>query len=238
MKLNCLIIDDEPFARQGLEEYVRELEFLQLVAKCESATKAATFLNDDKIDLIFLDIQMPKLSGIEFLKTLLNPPMVIFTTAFAEYAVEGYSLDVIDYLLKPITFNRFLKAAQKAFDFYQLKHPNEGGKSVHDYFFVKSDSKYEKVFFQDILYLEALQNYTVIYTPEKKLIAYITFSGLTGQLPQDQFLKVHKSFTVAISKINSIDGNEAVIGKARIPISRNLKDGVMEKLLKNNLLKR
>jgi len=238
MKLNCLIVDDEPFARQGLEEYVKEVEFLELIAKCESAAKAASFLQEGSVDLIFLDIQMPKLSGIELLKTLSKPPMVIFTTAFSEYAVEGYSLDVIDYLLKPIPFNRFLKAAQKAFDFYKLTNQKEESKHAHDYFFVKCDSKYEKVFYNDILYLEGLQNYTVIHTFEKKLIAYITFGGLIAQLPPEQFLKVHKSYTVAISKINSIDGNELVIGKAKVPISRNLKDEVMEKLLKNNLLKR
>jgi len=179
-----------------------------------------------------------KISGIEFLKTLSQPPMVIFTTAFAEYAIEGYALDVIDYLLKPIPFNRFLKATQKAFDFHLLKHRQADEKTSSDYFFVKCDSKYEKVFYHEVLYLEALQNYSVIHTTDKKLIAYITFNGLIEQLPKELFLKVHKSYTVAVSKITAIEGNEVVVGKIKIPISRNLKDEVNDKILKNNLLKR
>ena len=121
MKLNCLIIDDEPVARKGLEEHVQEIDFLHCVASCENALKAASYLNQEKIDLIYLDIHMPKLSGIDFLKTLKNPPLTIITTAYSDYALEGYTLDVIDYLLKPISFDRFLKASQKALEFFQLK---------------------------------------------------------------------------------------------------------------------
>lgn len=237
MKMNCLVVDDEPMARKGMEEYIREVEFLHLVAQCENASKAATHLQGGKVDLIFLDIQMPKLSGIEFLKTLSKPPLVIFTTAHADYALEGYALDVIDYLLKPIPFHRFLKATQKALDFFQLRHL-EVSTGATDYFFVKCDSKYEKVFFNEVIYLEALQNYTVIHTADKKLITYITFTGLTEQLPKGQFLRIHKSYSVSLSKITAIDGNEVVLGKARIPISRNLKEEVMDVILKNNLLKR
>ncbi len=126
MKLNCLVVDDEPMARKGLAEYVNEVAFLNLVAQCENALKAASFINQNEIDLIFLDIQMPKLSGIEFLKTLKNPPLIIVTTAFSEYAVEGYSLDVVDYLMKPVTFDRFVKAAQRARELYSFpanRHP-------------------------------------------------------------------------------------------------------------------
>jgi DNA-binding LytR/AlgR family response regulator len=239
MKMNCLIIDDEPIARKGLEEYVKEVEFLRLVAQCESASKAIAYLQETTVDLIFLDIQMPKLSGIEFLKSLTHPPMAIFTTAFADYALEGYTLDVIDYLLKPIPFHRFLQATQKALDFHKLKHPESGKiEASADYFFVKCDNKYEKVFYHEVLYLEALQNYTVIHTLNRKLITYITFSGLIDQLPAEQFLRVHKSYTVAISKVTAIEGNEISVNKTKIPISRNLKDEVMDKILKNNLLRR
>jgi DNA-binding LytR/AlgR family response regulator len=239
MKMNCIIIDDEPIARNGLEEYVKEVEFLVLVAKCESATKALPYLQDGLVDLIFVDIQMPKLSGIEFLKSLTHPPMAIFTTAFADYALEGYVLDVIDYLLKPIPFHRFLKATQKALDFHKLKHREPGEKETSaDYFFVKCDNKYEKVFYREVQYLEALQNYTVIHTLDRKLITYITFTGLIDQLPAEQFLRVHKSYTVAISKITAIEGNEITMNKVKIPVSRNLKDEVWDKILKNNLLKR
>jgi len=239
VKLSCLIVDDEPIARKGLEEYIRGVEFLNLVAQCESASKAASYLQGDRIDLVFLDIQMPQLSGIDFLKTLTHPPLVIFTTAFADYALAGYALDVIDYLLKPIPFSRFLKASQKAFDFYRLKHPVGVGSDVASgYFFVKCDGKYEKILYSEVLYLEAMQNYALIHTPDKKLITYITFSGLNDQLPADQFLRVHKSYTVSISKVTAIEGNEIVMGKVKIPISRNLKDEVMDRILNKNLLKR
>lgn len=238
MKLACLIIDDEPVARKGLEEYVNEIEFLELVAQCENPLKASRYLSEQTVDLIFLDIHMPKLSGIEFLKGLRNPPLVIFTTAYSDYALEGYSLDVVDYLMKPITFERFLKAAQKAFEAYQLKKLASEHKTHSDYFFVKCESKFEKVNYDDVKYVESLQNYVIIHTPSKKLITYMTLSSLENQLPKDKFLKVHKSFIVSIAGIKAIDGNEIIIGDSRIPISRNLKDQVVNRIIGNNLFKR
>jgi DNA-binding LytR/AlgR family response regulator len=237
MKLNCLIVDDEPLARKGMEEYVKEVEFLQLTGSCENAVKASAFLNDGHVDLMLLDIQMPKLSGIDFLKTLKNPPLVIFTTAFSEYALESYSLDVIDYLVKPIPFDRFLKAVQKAFDFYTLKQ-KAGSDSTPNFFFIKCDHKFEKVNFSDVLYIEAMQNYCILHTPERKLITYITMTGLEEQLPKDRFLKVHKSFIVSLEKIKSLDGSEIIIANVRIPISRGIKDEVVNKIMGNNLFKR
>lgn len=240
MKLNCLIVDDEPVARKGIAEYVSDVEFLNLAGQCENALKASALLSQQTIDLIFLDIQMPKISGIDFLKTLNHPPLVIFTTAYSEYAVEGYSLDVVDYLMKPITFDRFLKAAQKALEIYTLKraaslHPRE---ALPDYFFVKCDSKFEKIFYHEVRYIEAMQNYAVIHTLNRKLITYITMSSLEHQLPGDQFLKVHKSFIVSIAHIKALEGNEILIGETRIPISRNLKDEVTKHILGNKLFKR
>jgi DNA-binding LytR/AlgR family response regulator len=238
MQMNCLIIDDEPIARKGLEEYVRDIDFLHLVGQCENPLKASTFLTEHQVDLIFLDIHMPKISGIDFLKTLRNPPLVIFTTAFPQYALEGYELDVTDYLVKPITFERFLKAAQKAHEVFSLKRLAGQPREETDYFFVKCDSKFEKLFFRDVLYVESLQNYVVIHTAEKKLITYITLSGLESQLPKDQFLKVHKSFVISVPHVKVIEGNEIVIGESRIPISRNLKDEVVHQILGNKLFKR
>jgi len=238
MKMNCLIVDDEPIARKGLEEYVRDIEFLHLVGQCENPLKATAYLSEHQIDLIFLDIHMPKITGIDFLKTLRNPPLIIFTTAFPQYALEGYALDVTDYLVKPITFERFLKAAQKAHEIFSLKHlagrPREGS----DFFFVKCDGRFEKVFFKDVLYIESLQNYIVIHTQEKKLIAYMTLSGVEGLLPKDQFVKVHKSFIVSVPHVKTIEGNEIVIRESRIPISRSLKDEVVNQILGNNLFRR
>jgi len=239
MKLNCLIIDDEPVARKGMEEYVREVEFLNLVAQCENPLKAAPYLEKGAIDLIFLDIRMPKLSGIEFLKTLRDPPMVIFTTAYSEYALEGYSLNVMDYLMKPISFERFLKAANKALDFYWLQHQAESQKEpAPDYFFIKCDTKFEKVYYEEVLYIEALQNYVTIRTADRKLITYMTISGLETQLPKEKFIRVHKSYVVSLSKIKAIEGNEIVINTIKIPISRNLKEDVMNRILGDNLLSR
>jgi DNA-binding LytR/AlgR family response regulator len=239
MKINCLIVDDEPLARKGIAEYVSEVDFLHLVGECENALKASLYLNEHAIDLVFLDIQMPKISGIDFIKTLKAPPLIIFTTAFSEYALEGYSLDVVDYMVKPITFERFLKAAQKAFEIHSLKrtvgHPRE---VQADYFFVKSDSKFEKVLYQEVRYIEALQNYVIIHTGGRKLITYLTMTSLENQLPKDQFLKVHKSYIVAIRHIKAIEGNEILIEEARVPISRNLKDEVVNHILGNNLFKR
>lgn len=236
--MHCLIVDDEPMARKGLEEYVREIDFLSLVASCENPVKAAAYVNQQVVDLLFLDIHMPKLSGIEFLRALKNPPLVIFTTAFSEYALEGYSLDVVDYLVKPITFDRFMKSAQKAFELHQLKRKADHRETGTDYFFIKCDSKYEKIFFSDVCYIEALQNYSVIHVGGRKLITYITLSSLENQLPNDRFLKVHKSFVISIPQIKAIEGNEILIGQARIPISRNLKDEVVNQILGNKLFKR
>lgn len=239
MKLNCLIIDDEPFARRGLEEHVQEIDFLHCVASCENALKANTYLNEQKIDLIYLDIQMPKVSGIDFLKSLKNPPLTIFTTAYANYALEGYTLDVIDYLLKPITFDRFLKASQKALDYSQLKLRAENNStSSIDYFFVRCDRKFEKVFFRDVLYVEGLQNYAVIHTIDRKLITYITLSSLESQLPKDQFLKVHKSYLIAVPHVKALEGDEILIADARIPMSRAHREQIVQQILGNTLFKR
>lgn len=239
MKLNCLIVDDEPLARKGLAEYVKEIDFLHLEGECGSAAQASTALTKGGIDLLLLDVQMPRLSGIDFLKTLHNPPMVIITTAFSDYALEGYALDVIDYLVKPIPFDRFLKAVTKAFDFHSIRvkaGSKEGG--IPDFFFVKSNGKYERVIFDDILFAESMQNYVIIHLPGQKLIVYMTLAGLAEQLPANKFLKVHKSYLVSLAHINSVENNDILIRQTRIPISRSLRDEVMKKILGNNLLQR
>jgi DNA-binding LytR/AlgR family response regulator len=237
MKLNCLIIDDEPVARKGLEEYVKEVEFLQLAGSFGDAIKASSFLKENPIDLMLLDIQLPKLSGIEFLRTLRNPPMVIFTTAYPEYALEGFSLDVIDYLVKPVPFDRFLKAAQKAYDFHLLRSQPKAEEKP-GYFFIKCDQKFEKIHYDELLYVEGLQNYCKLHVASHKHVAYITLSGLESRLPGERFMKVHKSFIVSLEKIKAVEGNEILIGTARIPISRNLKDEVLHRIMGDNLFKR
>lgn len=232
--MNCLIVDDEPLARKGLREYVDEIPFLKLVGEAESAIKASAILQNQHIDLMLLDIQMPKMTGLELLRTVKAPPLVIITSAYTEYALEGFELDVLDYLVKPISFERFLKAVNKAKEYADYRaQPRDA-----DFFFVKCNQKFEKVRFEEVLYCEALQNYSVIHLPKRKLITYVTFSGLESQLPSDQFLKTHKSYIVSVSKVTAVEGNEIFVGERSIPISRSLKEVVMRKIVDQNLLKR
>ncbi|MDO9256909.1 MAG: response regulator [Bacteroidales bacterium] len=226
--INCLIVDDEPIAREGIMEYVRQIDYLNPVAQCKSAVEAAGLLQRNKIDLIFLDIQMPKLTGIEFLKALAEPPLVIFTTAYSEYALEGFELDVVDYLLKPISFARFLKAAEKAQSFLHAR--NKEVSITSDFFFIKCNGKIEKIMMAEVAYIEAMANYVIIYTKQKKYITYLTFSGIEEQLPTELFVRIHKSFLVAISAIQTIDGAEVITSLMRLPLSKNYRNEVMSRI--------
>ena len=240
MKINCIIIDDEPLARKGLKEYVQDIDFLELAGEFDTPLKATELLMTQPIQLMLLDIQMPKITGLDFLKSLGNPPLTILTTAYPEYALQGYELNVVDYLLKPFSFERFLKAIMKAKGFIETAQktqsvnvPEEAG-----YFFIKTDSRLVKVSHDDVLFVEALQNYVAVYTKEKKYITYLTIKSVEEQLPRQRFIKVHKSFLVAADKVETIEGNEIKIGTHRIPISRNTKEEVLDKILQNRLLKR
>ena len=240
MKLNCIIIDDEPLARKGLKEYITDIDFLHLAGEFDNPLKATELLSRGEVQLLFLDIQMPKITGIDFLKTLPNAPPVIFTTAYPQYALDGFELNALDYLVKPISFDRFVKAVLKAKEYYEIREKNKADApaSSAGYFFIKADSKLVKLFFDDILFAEALQNYVVIHTKEKKYITYLTFKSVEEYLPVDRFIKTHKSFIIAAEKTESIEGNNIRIGTHDIPISRNLKEEVMERLLKGKFLKR
>jgi DNA-binding LytR/AlgR family response regulator len=237
MKLNCIIVDDEPVARKLLEEYIQDVDFLELKGKAENPVKANILLNNNKIDLMFLDINMPKLSGIEFLRTSQALPLTIMTTAYAEYAVEGFELNVLDYLVKPFSFERFLKAANKTKEYYELKR-KDLQIPVHNYFFVKCNGKIEKIFYDELLYVEAMLNYVILHTETKKMIVYLTIKGIAEQLPPGKFLKVHKSYIVNAGKIKSIEGNEINLGTAKVVISQNLHDSVIKEILKDKMLKR
>ena len=239
MKLSCIIIDDEPLARKGLKEYITDIDFLHLAGEFDNPLKATELLSRGKVQLLFLDIQMPKITGIDFLKTLPNAPPVIFTTAYPQYALDGFELNALDYLVKPISFDRFVKAVLKAKEYYEIREKNKtNAASSAGYFFIKADNKLVKLFFDDILFAEALQNYVVIHTRDKKYITYLTFKSVEEYLPVDRFIKTHKSFIIAAEKTESIEGNNIRIGIHDIPISRNLKEEVMERLLKGKFLKR
>ncbi|HLP38817.1 LytTR family DNA-binding domain-containing protein [Lacibacter sp.] len=240
MLIKVVIIDDEPLARKGLKEYVADVDFLQLVGEFDHPLKAADLISKGEVQLLLLDIQMPKITGIDFFKSLQQAPPVIFTTAYPQYALDGFELNALDYLVKPISFDRFLKAAMKAKDYYELRQQNKAAETAeqHTDFYIKADNRFVRISFNEIQYVEALQNYVCIYTNEKKYISYLTMKSVEEYLPASQFIKTHKSFIVNAAKIEAIDGNEIRIGEHRIPISRNEKEDVLEQLLKNKFLKR
>jgi DNA-binding LytR/AlgR family response regulator len=239
MKLKCILADDEPVARKLLQEYIADIDFLELKGSCENALKANSLLSSEQIDLMFLDINMPKLSGIELLRTATSLPMVIMTTAYAEYAKDGFELDVLDYLVKPFSFERFLKACNKAKDYHELKKNKVSeGKAGNNYFFVKREGRIEKVFYDDLIHVEAMLNYVVLHTSNGKMIVYHTIKGILEQLPAESFLKVHKSSIVNLTKIRSIEGNEIDLGTAKVTISHNSYEGAMKAILKDRMIKR
>ncbi len=233
-KIKCIVTDDEPFARKGLQGYIQQIDFLELKGVCENALELNSLLKQETVDLLFLDIEMPYMTGIEFLRNLSTPPRVIFTTAYEKYALQGFELEVLDYLLKPISFERFLRAANKAYDYFRQQQPG----ASNDYIFVKADSRLEKIHFADILFAEALENYVAIYTREKKIIIHLTLKMLQEKLPAGAFVQPHKSYIVSIDKINSIEGNILHVATYQVPISKYQKEELMEKIVNSKLLKR
>src|ERR1700743_956508 len=228
-KISCVITDDEPFARKGLQGYVEKIGFLDLKGICEDALQLSDLLQQQPVDLLFLDIQMPHITGVEFLRAIRNPPKVIFTTAYAEYAIQGFELDVMDYLLKPISYDRFLKAAWKARDYFAAKEQPD---TSVPYLFVKSNGRLEKIVFDDILYIEGMENYVSIHTESRKIITHMTIKALLEKLPAKQFIQSHKSYVVAIDKIDTIEGNTLHIQKWQVPVSKYLREEVLGKIVK------
>jgi DNA-binding LytR/AlgR family response regulator len=239
MKLKCIIIDDEPIARKILQEFIEDIDYLELVGQADSALKAFPLMDEHAVDLIFLDINIPKINGIDFLKNSKLKAQVIITSAYNDYAVEAYGLDVLDYLVKPIAFNRFLKACNKAQEVSELKNIKQvQNEKSSDHFFIKCDKQIEKIFYDDLLYAEAMLNYVMLYTGSKKLMVYITIKSLEEQLPASIFIKVHKSFIINLHKIKSIEGNTLDMGIEKITISQNLKEKVMNEIIKDKMIKR
>jgi two-component system LytT family response regulator len=228
--ITCIITDDEPFARKGLQGYVEKIGFLELKGVCEDALQLSNVLQQQPVDLLFLDIQMPHITGIEFIRALSHPPKVIFTTAFEQYALQGFELDVIDYLLKPISYERFLKSAWKARDYFALRE--EKSSPSIPYMFAKSNGKLEKINFDEILFIEGMENYAAIYFENKKLIIHTTIKALFEKLPANQFIQTHKSYIAAINKVESIEGNILHIQKHQVPVSKYLRDEVLGKIVK------
>lgn len=228
MNTTCIIVDDEPLAREGLERLVLEAGFLDLVALCSNAMEANRILSTEKIDLMFLDIQMPRLRGTDFLRSLEVKPKVIITSAYADFALEGFELNVLDYLLKPITPDRFLKAVNRAREVLS----QEGS-----YFFVRAGKGFEKITFDELLFIEAAQNYCALHTTRGKFLTLSTIHALEEQLPGDQFLRIQKSFIVSISKIQSVNTLEVSIGQHTIPVSKNYREALLD-LVDKKLLRK
>lgn len=234
MNIRCIIVDDEPLAREGMERLVSDAGIFDLVATCANALEANKILSQQKIDLVFLDIQMPGMRGTDFLKTLPVKPLVIITTAYPNFALEGFELHVFDYLVKPITTERFLHAVNRVRDMLESK---KDGKTTQetDFFFIKSSNNYEKVFFDDILFIEASQNYMTVHTEKGKILALITIKSLEEQLPARKFIRIHKSFIVSIDKITALRGNELVLGVHKIPVGKLYKDSIL-KMVQDKLI--
>lgn len=241
--INCVVIDDEPLARECISSYVDQLDFLHLSGIGSNPVELTHLLDTHTIELVFLDIQMPVMSGIDFLRIAKKPPMVIITTAYPNYALEGFQLDVLDYLVKPITFERFFKAVNKAKDYYELLKrcnvmPAENLNAQGDYFFIKCDYKYEKINRNEILFIQALQNYITIHTAKGKYLTLLNLKNIHENLAPQTFIRVHKSYIVSIPHIDAIENNEIIIKQFRIPIGRGYRDEVIERVIRNRLLKK
>jgi two-component system LytT family response regulator len=222
LNLSCLIVDDEPLARNLMTDYVGKVPYLTLIEACANPLAAVEILRNRPIDLLFLDIQMPEITGISLLRSLQKKPLVILTTAYSEYALEGYELDVVDYLLKPVTFERFLRAVDKASQrvIQQLVVAERGGDEiVQPFVFVKDGTKLVKIKWDEILYVEGLKDYVTIHTKQQKVVSLLRLKNLEEQLPADKFVRIHHSYIIAVEAIDAIHKGEVQIGNVFIPIS-------------------
>lgn len=231
MEIKCLVVDDEPLARKGIKGYIEKIDFLTLIGECENAMQLNTMLKVKQPDLIFLDIEMPEMTGIELLSNITNPPKVVIVSAYEQYALKGYELDVADYLLKPVSFERFLKSVNKIHDLLEKEKRNDV-----DYIFIKSDKLFKKVYLKDITFIESMENYVIIHTVTSKETVYTTLKQMQETLPENIFMQTHRSYIVNIEFVKAIEGNQLEINSHKIPIARNLRDKVFNKILNNRLI--
>jgi len=242
MKINCIAIDDEPLALDIIRDYCTKVPFLNLIRTFDNAVDSVEYLRSNKVDLMFLDIQMEELTGIQLLHALKQRPYVIFTTAYEAYAIQGFDLDVMDYMLKPISFERFVKGVDKVYEKIQLdqKPVNQGDGHVSSgnppipYFFVKTETRIEKVLYADVLYVEGMGDYWRIITTSRKIMSLLNYKKLEEILPQNQFVRVHKSFIVALDKIDSVERNRIKIADRLIPISETYRKIFFDLIEKKN----
>lgn len=236
-KMKCLIIDDEPLARFHLKELAGQIDFLSVEGTCATALEADAKVKESEIDLIFLDINMPYLSGLEFLEQLENPPLCILTTAYSEYALEGFRLQVADYLLKPIAFNRFYQAVNKAQQQFIISEKSKKNTPLDDPFlYVRQSDTFIKVSWVDILYIESMQNYTKLHFKDKSLIIHQTMKAIEESLPSEHFFRIHKSYLINITHIDMISGGRLFINKIELPISRTRKEELLNQVVYKKLI--
>lgn len=236
--LKCLVIDDEPLARRAIVDFISRVDFLEATKSCASAIEAIELIEEESFDLIFLDINMPYLSGIEFLETISNPPLVIFTTAYSEHALEGYRFDVVDYLLKPIDFKRFYQAALKAKQLFTLKAERSNTPINDPFLFVRQDDSFIKINWTTLQYIEGMQNYLKLHFTDKSIVIHQTMTTIEELLPQDNFFRIHKSYLVNINHIDSISGTRLFINGKELPISRMRKEALLKEVVFTKLLSR
>lgn len=237
LALKCLIIDDESIAAEGVVNYAEKIDALKVVATCSCALEAIEVLKSQEIDLMFLDINMPDLSGLEFLETIDNPPMTIFTTAYSEYALDGFRLNAVDYLLKPYSFKRFFQAVQKAMDLYEsrlLLQKGKDGKTTGMY--IRQGDSFQHINWQDILYVESMQNYLKLHFKERSFVIHQTMTSLEDMLPKEVFFRIHKSYLVNTSHIETISGGCLYVNGKELPVSKYRREDLMNSVVYKNLI--
>lgn len=231
--IKCIVVDDEPIAREILKDHLQKIDAMEMIASCKNAVEAFNTINNKKVDLIFLDINMPEISGLSFARSINKDIKIIFTTAYREYAVDGFDLKAVDYLLKPISFERFLQSVNKFLDETPVVSA-EKDKTVppekSDFIFVRADRKMIRVDFDEISYIESLGDYLKIHLPEKTIVTRETISSIEAKLPQNDFIRVHRSFIVSLKRINSFTSEFVEVNKKAIPISRSYKKTVLKRL--------
>lgn len=235
MSIKCIIVDDEPLAIKVIENHLQGFDDFEMVATCNDAIESFSHLKNESVDLMFLDINMSGISGIDFIKYLKEPPLIVITTAYREYAVESFELNVFDYLVKPISFPRFSKTISKVIEYFQtIKSPKVPlTKNIEEelYIFIKADKKMVKVYFTEILYVESLKDYVRIVTPSESYITHHNLGNFTALLPEDKFLRIHRSYTIALDKIKAVEGNNVEIERKKIPIGRNYQSEIKKQIL-------
>ena len=227
MQLNCLVVDDEPLSREVITDYVSACPELFLKGVCKDALDAGEMLNNEKIDLLFLDINMPRLSGIGFVKTLKEPPLFVFVTAYSEYAIEGFDVEAVDYLLKPVSFERFRIAVNRVLERFTFK---QGSLISSHYIMVRADKKSYKIDFNDLIFLEAQGDYVKFVTTEKSIMVHGTLKEMLHQLPDTEFERIHKSYVISLSKVDYLEGNLVKVGAYKIPVSLSYREQLMKRL--------